>query len=239
MATNQKLCILVVDDDAAFLRTITAILSADVSFVVTGVSSGEEALALVSDGDFHVILLDIGLGEGKMDGIECCDRLRKNGFEGFIFMISGDIHSDTLAKAAMAGADDYLVKGDTGDFAGEVRRLISMSIDRAIRGEDISHVSEGAFLRTRRLDPAQAKLLSEYVKNGFPSGKEFADKLGVSESSLWKRLERIRNKLSMDSLSELVHMLSHLKIFDFALRKTPTNIYMKTSKTGTQTKKQP
>ena len=72
-SAGRALNVLHVDDDAMNLRVVEDILAAFGHNAVTA-SSGEEALALLADRTFDVVLMDIHMP--GMGGIEAVDRLR-------------------------------------------------------------------------------------------------------------------------------------------------------------------
>ena len=67
--------ILVVDDEVDFLETIVNRLKKRQLFA-TGVTSGEQALALIKEQLFDVIILDIKM-PGGMDGIETLREIKR------------------------------------------------------------------------------------------------------------------------------------------------------------------
>jgi two-component system KDP operon response regulator KdpE len=99
--------ILVVDDEAALRRALSANLSGH-GFAVTAVASGGEALAEVGRARPDLLLLDLGLPD--LSGLEIVSRLRQQGFEAPIVILSVDDQEAQKVQALDAGADDYLTK---------------------------------------------------------------------------------------------------------------------------------
>ena len=99
--------ILIVDDDTAVLKLLTKVVKSN-SFDCDAVKSGEEALELLAQNQYALILLDINL-EG-LDGFEVIERIRSKGNRTPIFIISGRKEDyDTLYGLGI-GADDYITK---------------------------------------------------------------------------------------------------------------------------------
>jgi DNA-binding response OmpR family regulator len=99
--------ILAVDDDPAILRALERGLLVE-GFEVQGAGSGAEALKLIAGAPPAAVVLDVSMPE--ISGIEVCARLRAEGSEMPILMLSAlDEVADRVAGLA-AGADDYLVK---------------------------------------------------------------------------------------------------------------------------------
>jgi len=62
------------------------------------------------DPSFNVVLLDIGMPEGCMDGIEATRILRRQGFEGIILALTGHTRADLLQEMRLAGVDGVISK---------------------------------------------------------------------------------------------------------------------------------
>ncbi|MEU6064552.1 MULTISPECIES: response regulator transcription factor [Streptomyces] len=99
--------VLVVDDDAAILRSLERGLRLS-GFAVRTAPDGLGALAAVADGPPDVLVLDVSMP--GMSGIEVCARLRADGRDLPVLMLSAlDETADRIA-GLQAGGDDYLVK---------------------------------------------------------------------------------------------------------------------------------
>jgi DNA-binding response OmpR family regulator len=99
--------ILVVEDDPAILRGLTDNLRRESYDVVTA-TDGEAAYAIVSEGSFDLMLLDVMLP--KMTGLEVCRRLRKDGCALPILMLTARGEEGDRVHGLDLGADDYLSK---------------------------------------------------------------------------------------------------------------------------------
>ncbi|GAA3804237.1 response regulator transcription factor [Streptomyces chiangmaiensis] len=99
--------VLVVDDDAAIRRSLERGLRLG-GFRVRTAGSGPEALAAIRDTPPDVLVLDVSMP--GMSGIEVCSRLRDDGQDLPVLMLSAlDETADRIA-GLQAGGDDYLVK---------------------------------------------------------------------------------------------------------------------------------
>lgn len=102
--TQQR--ILIIDDDADIVKTVTANLELD-GFFVIGAASGNEGLAAVQKHAPDLVLLDLNLPD--IDGIKVCQILRRDNDVPVIMLSARDTVSDKLLGLE-CGADDYLVK---------------------------------------------------------------------------------------------------------------------------------
>jgi DNA-binding response OmpR family regulator len=100
--------ILVVDDDESALELLIAALRGE-GYIAKGVSSGVAAEAEVQDFRPDLVLVDVQLGDGVVDGLTVARRLRTSSDVPLMFLTaSTDVH-DRLAGFAV-GADDFVSK---------------------------------------------------------------------------------------------------------------------------------
>jgi two-component system, NtrC family, nitrogen regulation response regulator NtrX len=100
--------ILIVDDEPGIRETLSGVLE-DEGFAVETAASGEACLKLVREQTFACILLDIWLGDG-IDGLETLKRLREDGNDSTVVMISGHGNIETAVKSTKLGAFDFIEK---------------------------------------------------------------------------------------------------------------------------------
>ncbi len=93
---------------AEFVRLCAVILE-DEGFEIETVESGEACLKAVETKTYACILLDIWLGDG-IDGLETLKRLRENGNDSAVIMISGHGNIETAVKSTKLGAFDFIEK---------------------------------------------------------------------------------------------------------------------------------
>ncbi|MEO7659960.1 MAG: sigma-54 dependent transcriptional regulator [Pyrinomonadaceae bacterium] len=100
--------ILIVDDEPGIRDTLRGVLE-DEGFLVETVPSGETCLDLVKTRSFDCILLDIWLGDG-IDGLETLQRLKGDGADAAVVMISGHGNIETAVRSTKLGAFDFIEK---------------------------------------------------------------------------------------------------------------------------------
>lgn len=114
--------ILIVEDDDFLAETLTIVLSAQ-HYAVEVAKDGQAGLDLVEAFAYDLILLDVMLP--KLDGISLCRRLRAQGYQMPILLLTGRDSTHDKAIGLDAGADDYLVKPFDGEeLVARVRALL-------------------------------------------------------------------------------------------------------------------
>jgi len=100
--------ILVVDDEVDFLETILNRLQKR-KLNATGVTSGEEAISLLKEQLFDVIILDIKM-PGGIDGIEALREIKKIQPLVEVILLTGHASVETSIEGMRLGAFDYCLK---------------------------------------------------------------------------------------------------------------------------------
>jgi DNA-binding NtrC family response regulator len=99
--------ILIVDDEERFRTTLGKRLS-ERGFDVDNVGSGEEAVKIVKEKLFDVIILDVKMP--GMDGIETLTELKKINPNIEVLLLTGHASVDSAVDGMRLGAYDYLMK---------------------------------------------------------------------------------------------------------------------------------
>ena len=99
--------ILVVEDEHKIANSIKKGLEQE-TFAVDVAYDGESGFDLAINGDFDVIVLDLMLP--KMNGLEFCQKLRKENIHTPILILTAKGETDNKIEGLNSGADDYLVK---------------------------------------------------------------------------------------------------------------------------------
>ena len=116
--------VLVIDDEALTLRTISRGLSAE-GFEVFTAESGEAGLKVFNDEKPDLILLDIVLPH--MDGVEVLRQVKSTNPASIVVMMSAYHMVDRAVEAMKLGAYDYLIKPfHLADLTATLRRASEM-----------------------------------------------------------------------------------------------------------------
>jgi DNA-binding NtrC family response regulator len=102
------LSVLVIDDELDFMETLVNRLQRR-KLDTIGVPNGEQAIALLKQRAFDVILLDIKM-PGGMDGIETLREIRRLQPLAEVILLTGHASVETSLEGMQLGAYDYLLK---------------------------------------------------------------------------------------------------------------------------------
>ena len=105
MATATRL--LIVDDEARFLKTTKALMEKRQCVVATA-PGGIEALELLDSQEVDVVILDVKMP--GMDGVEVLGRIKKEHPLVEVIMLTGHSTTESAVEGMKLGAFDYLLK---------------------------------------------------------------------------------------------------------------------------------
>jgi two-component system, cell cycle response regulator DivK len=108
--------VLYVEDDAINALVVQKLLQN--LFTVVHVDDGEECLSLLSKESFDIVLMDINLGNGKMDGVETLKMIRMNPAFAQIRVMAVTSYAmpEDRERFLKEGFDDYHEKPVERDF---------------------------------------------------------------------------------------------------------------------------
>ena len=100
--------LLLVEDDGVTIDAIRLCMEVyEPSSTVISTSSGQDAIDLLTKGEFDVVVLDLGLPD--LDGFEVLKRIRLLGNTP-VLVCSARRNIELIASAMKLGADDYIIK---------------------------------------------------------------------------------------------------------------------------------
>jgi DNA-binding response OmpR family regulator len=206
---TAELEVLVVEDDEAVSRFLARTLERE-GFAVVTAAGGREALALVRDRHFDLIVLDLMLPD--VDGLDVLSELREGSGVPTI-IVSGRGDEADLVLGLRSGADDYVVKPfSPRELAARVHAVLRRATMAAgapshLRFGDLEVDVEGRVVRidgervtlTRQefdllvamaTRPGRACTREELLEWAWGSSSDFQDPATVTE-----HVRRLRQKL--------------------------------------------
>jgi len=135
--------VLVVDDEADIRELVAGIL-ADEGYAVRTATDSESALAAVRARKPALLILDIWMSGGGMDGLELLDLVKQLDADLPVIMISGHGNIETAVSAIKRGAYEFLEKPFKSD------RLL-LVVERALEAANLRR--ENRRLRAQAITP--------------------------------------------------------------------------------------
>ena len=138
--------ILVVDDEPIVRETLSMALQSNGDQVLA-VDSGESALAILGDGVFHLVVLDVGLP--GISGFETLRQIRARSDVPVMMVTAAGTLTERVAGFDL-GADDYLVKPlEIPELSRRVRAILRRTRGGGARVDDLLTGPDGIAMRLR------------------------------------------------------------------------------------------
>jgi len=107
IGTSAQVRILVVDDEASIVDSVSTVLRYE-GFEVDVASSGRVALQKAQDTPFDLVVLDVMLPD--LDGLEVTRRIRANGLDVPVLFLTAKSEVEDRVAGLTVGGDDYVSK---------------------------------------------------------------------------------------------------------------------------------
>ena len=195
----------IVDDDASVRKNVARLVrSADLE--PRCFSSAEQFLKQPEWRRPACLLLDVTL-PGGMDGLAVQDELRRRGGAMPIVFVSGHGSIPIATRAMRSGAMDFIEKPfQAAELLKRVREALAR--DRRQCAERASHAAAAA--RYASLTGREREIMG-YVVRGLLN-KQTAAELGISEKTVKIHRGRVMEKMSAESVPELVHLAEQVGV---------------------------
>ena len=209
--------VLLIEDEMDLAQTLIQFMGLE-GMVPDHANNGIAGLELVRKNHYDVLVLDIGLP--RLNGLELCDALRKEGVDTPVLMLTArDSLDDKLAGFA-AGSDDYLVKPfEMAELfmrikalarrrSGQVRRLqladLTLDLDRqqAVRNNKSLKLTPTTWALLETLLRASPGTVSRGDLEFALWGEEVPD-----SNSLKVHMFHLRKQLEQKDLPTLLHTI--------------------------------
>jgi len=153
--------ILLVEDEPNLRRTLTDLLKSD-GYIVESSGDGIEGQELAMKNPFDIIILDVMLP--SRNGFDVCRRLRENGINAPILMLTARSELNNKVQGFKAGSDDYLTKPfETPELEARIEALLRRA-SRAVPAELKSYEFNGIqvdFVKSRITRNGKTTVLGE------------------------------------------------------------------------------
>jgi response regulator RpfG family c-di-GMP phosphodiesterase len=158
-ANGQRVRVLIVDDEPDIREMLCDLLGFD--YDCSAVPSAEDALALLRDSKFHLVVSDITMG--RMSGLQMIPHVLAKSPDTVVVMISGMQTIESAIEALRLGAFDYIMKPfDLRQVEAAVKRAIEHYELREAKRSYEHRLEELVEQRTSELDQALSSLEDAY-----------------------------------------------------------------------------
>ena len=207
---------LVVDDHALVRSGMRRLLEElPVIGTVTEASSAEEALAMVRERRFRLVLMDISLP--GMSGMEAAGKLIERQPDALVIMVTGRLESGPIRRLlATSGVRGYLTKGSEATemeraiervLAGE--RYLSPDVARQLAMDTIDGGDADPF---SRLTARELEVIARLLRGH--RNRQIGESLFISEKTVSTHRTRAFEKLGIGTTAELVRLAMRHGLWD-------------------------
>ena len=195
--------VLLVDDHALFRESVSRVLGPKDGLEIENCGSIREALSILAQRKFDLVLLDHDLGSERAS--QFLPAARQIGFEGRVLVVTAwvsDMEARRLIRQGVAGI--FLKEGSLTDLCRSIRAVIEGGtwLDRSFGRMEDAPATE----------PASAPVFNErqrrvlrFVLEGL-SNKEIAWRLQISESYVKAILQSLFQKTGVRTRGQLVRV---------------------------------
>jgi DNA-binding NarL/FixJ family response regulator len=210
---SRRRTVFIVDDHPVFREGLVRIINQEQDLVVCGdAADAREALRLAESLKPDLVIIDISL-EGT-NGIDLAKTLRSRLPRSRLLVVS--MHPESLygERALRAGVHGYVMKRESGSgLLAAIRRVldgkthVSLELNEAILRRVADSGRDSARSAVERLSDRELEVF-QLIGQGFGS-RQISERLNVSMKTVETHREHIKEKLNLDSTTELVQRAIH------------------------------
>jgi DNA-binding NtrC family response regulator len=196
---NETVSVLVVDDEFSLRESCASLLRTE-GYGVTLSGRGEDALDLIRQRKFDILLVDLFMSQ--VGGMELLENTRKQSPDSLVILMTGNPSVETSLQGLRAGAWDYLPK----PFSATQLQVL---IGRAAHAVHVARESQSTPVETPKAKktvddgPGHSKILGE--SNAMREVIELAKKVANTDASVFLTGESGTGK---ELLAHFIHVNS-------------------------------
>ena len=205
--SEQRLRVLIADDHPVFRDGLAALLTSVGMEVVAEAPNGSDAIAATLEHKPDVVVMDIKMP--GLDGIEATRRLRAQGSEAAILILTMFEDDDSVFAALRAGASGYILKdADQDDLTRAIESIARGEVifGGGVAQKVLTHFAQGPKssgpVTFPQLTDREREIL-ELVATG-ANNSSIARRLFLSEKTVRNNVSNIFTKLQVADRSEAI-----------------------------------
>ncbi|VTR32507.1 Response regulator protein vraR [Actinobacillus pleuropneumoniae] len=121
----NRVHVFLVEDDPDWIKSMTVFLNALEDMIVVGAAeSPEQAIAMAQVLSFDIVLMDIQLTAGRLDGIYAAAEIHERKPEAKVIMLTSLDDELVITQSYTAGAVNYIEKSNFEELPDAIRRAV-------------------------------------------------------------------------------------------------------------------
>lgn len=194
---------LIVDDHPVARMAVRMLLEQDGMTIVAETGDGLDAISLIKQFSPDLVVVDIDIP--SLNGIEVIQRLRNNGYQGGMLVLSGKDDDHYIKRCASAGADGFVSKSNQLTELNDAIRALKNGygyFPRALaRLDAASNSAKSDKAKVAELSSKELQVLHHLAK-----GEKVIDigvLMNISDKTVSTYKRRMMQKLELSNMMEL------------------------------------
>ncbi|MFK4164850.1 response regulator [Paenibacillus lautus] len=197
----NRIHVFLVEDDPDWIKSMTVFLNAQEDMIVVGAAeSPEQAIAMAEVLSFDIVLMDIQLTAGRLDGIYAAVEIHERKPEAKVIMLTSLDDELVIMQSYTAGAVNYIEKSNFEELPAAIRSAVHQPGSMEVLLKEFARLKREEQLRS--LTPAEREVF-DLLDEGF-THSQMEKKLFKTESTLKNQINKILKKLGVRSSREAV-----------------------------------
>ncbi|MHA2854607.1 response regulator [Paenibacillus lautus] len=197
----NRIHVFLVEDDPDWIKSMTVFLNAQEDMIVVGAAeSPEQAIAMAQVLSFDIVLMDIQLTAGRLDGIYAAAEILERKPDAKVIMLTSLDDELVITQSYTAGAVNYIEKSNFEELPAAIRSAVQQPGSMEVLFKEFARLKREEQLRS--LTPAEREVF-DLLDEGY-THSQMEKKLFKTESTLKNQINKILKKLGVRSSREAV-----------------------------------
>lgn len=196
----EKIRIMVVENDAAWMKKITDVLLEEESFIIEEtVTTQDEAINKCISGNIDIVLIDVALGENPDGGVSAIKTVLREKNQKFIMLASLN-DNNTIIECYRSGAMDYVLKSELEKLPATIFSVYSSRRSQSIIQQEFKSLihEQKKFLLLSKEEKAAFDLREKGL-----SISQIAEELQKSPRTIKNQFRNMFRKFNVENYEEL------------------------------------